>query len=94
MAEFYETSKRDAAKLDRTKVWKTKRKKEHRPRMFNERDVGCKPISQDMDKIGHIYFKTKTQYLEAIRAKEMQVRLQYEANQKLKIKEKFRRKLR
>ena len=39
--------------------WKTgKRKvnKGHKPRMFNEKEVGCKPVSKDMDKIGNLFW--------------------------------------
>ena len=46
----------------RAKEWKKKRKKDYKPRLFNEKEIGNKKISENMNKIQHIYFKVFVKY--------------------------------
>jgi hypothetical protein len=78
---------------DRVKNWKKKRKKGYKPRIFNEKEVGCKPVAKDMDKINHIYFKSKTHFLHSMRQKENEDLDQFEQDEKKRIWKEFRQKI-
>jgi hypothetical protein len=51
MDEFYQSKKVMCNEYDRAKEWKKKNKKGYKPRIFNEKEIGSKPVAKDMDKI-------------------------------------------